>query len=271
MYLRPDEYHQSFNFDFLITPWEHDSARAAIAQAVTARSGGRFDTDLDPGEPRRDASCHPVRTADRHQLAHVAADRSGRGTRCRGGLRRARAATLLLLALPGSAYIYQGEELGLPEVWDLPPEVLDDPVWENSEHQQKGRDGCRVPIPWTIDGPSFGFGDGPPWLPQPAGFGDLSVEAQEGRSGSTLELYRSALAARSAHMRSDESLEWLDLGPQVLAFRRGSGAVCVTNFGPTADRPPTGRADRGDHRRQRRTTHGRHRVGAAGHVAPDGP
>lgn len=136
-----------------------------------------------------------------------------------------------MLALPGSAYLYQGEELGLPEVWDLPPEVLDDPVWENSGHQQKGRDGSRVPLPWTSDGPSFGFGGGEPWLPQPASFAELSVEAQGGVAGSTLELYRAALAARNVHMRGDESLEWLELGDEVLAFRRGSGVVCVVNFG----------------------------------------
>ena len=240
LYLRPDEYHQSFNFDFLITPWQHDSAKAAIGQAVTAAAavGSAPTWTLSNHDVMRHASRYglPIGTNWRTwpltgPVEALDAD---------AGLQRARAATLLLLALPGSAYLYQGEELGLPEVWDLPPEVLDDPVWENSEHQQKGRDGCRVPIPWTLDGPSFGFGAGQPWLPQPAVFGELSVEAQEGRPASTLELYRSALAARSLYMIADESLDWVELGPQVLAFRRGSGVVCVTNFGPTTVDLPTG-------------------------------
>lgn len=160
------------------------------------------------------------------------------------GLRRARAAGLLLMALPGSVYLYQGEELGLPDVWDLPPEVLDDPVWENSGHEQKGRDGCRVPIPWTADGPSFGFGAGPAWLPQPPEFGALSVEAQASDEASTLSLYRRALALRDEHFTADEAFAWVELdGPgaaEALAFRRGSGALCVVNFGVVPVALPAG-------------------------------
>jgi alpha-glucosidase len=151
------------------------------------------------------------------------------------GLRKARAATLTLLALPGSTYIYQGEELGLPEVWDLPEEVLDDPVWENSGHTNRGRDGCRVPIPWSSSGPSLGFGSGAGWLPQPEYYADFAAEAQEGVPGSTLELYRTALALRRQHLVGDETLEWVELDgadpKSVLAFRRGSGVLCVVNFG----------------------------------------
>jgi alpha-glucosidase len=109
--------------------------------------------------------------------------------------------------------------------------VLDDPVWRNSGHTQKGRDGCRVPLPWTVAGDSFGFGGDGTWLPQPAGFGALSVEAQAGVAGSTLEMYRSALAHRARWFTADEDLTWLELGDDVLAFRRGSGAVCVVNYG----------------------------------------
>ena len=116
------------------------------------------------------------------------------------GLRRARAAVLLLLALPGSTYLYQGEELGLPEVWDLDPTVLDDPVWTMSGHTLKGRDGCRVPIPWTTEPPSFGFGTAEPWLPQPAAFADFAVSAQEDDPASTLNLYRTALRLRREHL-----------------------------------------------------------------------
>ncbi len=240
LYLRPDEYHQSFNFDFLTTPWERDAAIGAIDRAIDAATSVG-------STPTWTLSNHDVmRHASRYGLP---SDVSWRTWPVTGpaelldpdvGLRRARAAALLLMALPGSLYLYQGEELGLPEVWDLPPEVLDDPVWENSGHTQKGRDGCRVPIPWTTTGPSLGFGDAGPWLPQPPQFADLSVEAQAGVAGSTLELYRSGLARRRELMVDDESFEWIEHGSDVLAFRRGSGTVCVVNFGATALTLPDG-------------------------------
>ena len=113
-------------------------------------------------------------------------------------------------------------------------------MWENSGHEQKGRDGCRVPIPWTTTGSSFGFGDGAPWLPQPDFFGKLSVETQTGVTGSTLEMYRQALGARAKYLTADEQLEWLELGDEVLAFRRGSGVLCIVNFGKDAMTLPTG-------------------------------
>jgi alpha-glucosidase len=138
-----------------------------------------------------------------------------------------------MLALPGSAYLYQGEELGLPEVADLAPEVLQDPIWERTRHAVKGRDGCRVPLPWTREGASFGFGGDRPWLPQPAGFGELSAQAQDGVEGSTLELYRAALRLRR-ELGGDESLQWVDQGPtavtHVLHLRRSTGWESVTNL-----------------------------------------
>jgi alpha-glucosidase len=240
LYLRPDEYHQSFNFDFLESPWEISAARIAIDRALDAAA-------TVGSTPTWTLSNHDVmRHATRYGLPD---DTKWRTWPVTGpvddlvvelGLRRARAATLLLLALPGSTYLYQGEELGLPEVWDLPPEVLDDPVWENSGHSQKGRDGCRVPIPWTLAGVSFGFGDAEPWLPQPESFGTMSVAAQTGVPGSTLELYRRALAARAKYLTADEHLAWLELGSNVLAFRRGSGVICVVNFGEDAVTLPNG-------------------------------
>ena len=240
LYLRPDEYHQVFNFEFLVTPWDRGAAATAIQRAVAAAH--------DVGSaPTWTLSNHDVmRHASRYGLP---ADVNWRTWPLTGpaealdaelGLRRARAASLLLMALPGSIYLYQGEELGLPEVWDLPPEVLDDPVWEDSGHQQKGRDGCRVPLPWATEGPSLGFGGADPWLPQPEWFADLSVAAQQGDPGSTLELYRSALAARAQHVQHDEVMEWLDLGADVLAFRRGSGVVCVVNYGNRPIELPAG-------------------------------
>lgn len=244
LYLRPDEYHQSFNFDFLTAPWAADAAAAAIDRALAASA--QVDST-----PTWTLSNHDVmRHATRYGLPN---DVDWRVWPVSGphdlldaelGLRRARAAGLLLMALPGSVYLYQGEELGLPDVWDLPPEVLDDPVWENSGHEQKGRDGCRVPIPWTADGPSFGFGAGPAWLPQPPEFGTLSVEAQASDEASTLSLYRRALALRDEHFTADEAFAWVELdGPgaaEALAFRRGSGALCVVNFGDVPVALPAG-------------------------------
>ena len=231
LYLRPDEYHQSFNFDFLTTPWGHDAARRAIEAATRAATA---------------VGSTPTWTLSNHDvMRHTTRYGLPPGTNWRAwpltgpadlldpvaGLRRARAATMLLMALPGSMYVYQGEELGLPDVWDLPPEVLDDPTWENSDHAQKGRDGCRVPMPWTATGTSFGFGSDGSWLPQPPSFAEYAVEVQSGRPGSTLEMYRSGIELRKRYLEADEDLDWLDLGPDVLAFRRGNGVVCALNYG----------------------------------------
>ena len=150
------------------------------------------------------------------------------------GQARARALALLMLGLPGSAYVYQGEELGLPEVWDLPEAVLDDPVFYRSGGVQRGRDGCRVPLPWDGSEPSFGFGppgSTEPWLPQPASFAEFAAEAQAGREGSFLEMFRAAISLRSKFGVSDEEVHLLDLGPDVVAYQRGSGLTCVVNFG----------------------------------------
>ena len=156
------------------------------------------------------------------------------------GLRRARAATLLMLALPGSCYLYQGEELGLHEVSDLPAEVLQDPIWQRTLNTKKGRDGCRVPLPWTGEGDSYGFGGGPSWLPQPAGFSRTAVTAQSGRPESTLELYREALRVRR-QLQTLEQLEWVPTGdPDVLHLVRPGGWHCVTNFGSAPVALPEG-------------------------------
>jgi alpha-glucosidase len=231
LYCRPDEYHQTFDFHFLKAPWDPAVMRSTIEASVAGTAAvGSIPTWV--------LSNHDVvRHATRYGLSNDVDERAwlmdgdpadlDRAL----GLRRARAATLLMLALPGSAYLYQGEELGLPEVHDLPEAVLDDPVWERSGHTDKGRDGCRVPIPWKREGPSFGFGDNGSWLPQPESWAGYSVEAQTGVPGSTLELYREALRLRTGHLRDDEDLEWLELGDEAIAFRRGSGLTCVVNFG----------------------------------------
>ncbi|MFI1399545.1 glycoside hydrolase family 13 protein [Streptomyces sp. NPDC020681] len=232
-YVRPDELHQAFNFQYLGTHWDAAELRAVI------------DVSLDAMRPvgapatwvlsNHDVTRHATRFANPPAGTQIreAGDREL-------GLRRARAATLLMLALPGSAYVYQGEELGLPDVTDLPDEVRQDPAFGRSEGQDGFRDGCRVPIPWTVEGSSYGFGTGGSWLPQPSEWGGLSVEAQTGDPESTLELYRRALAARRAHpaLGAGDAVEWLDAPEGVLAFRRAGGFVCTVNTTGQAVRIP---------------------------------
>ncbi|MEZ5227617.1 MAG: glycoside hydrolase family 13 protein [Acidimicrobiales bacterium] len=240
LYLRPDEYQQSFNFNFLEVDWDAAAMTEVIASSCTdaAAVGSAPTWVLSNHDVVRHATRYglPAGTNWRHWLLdgpHEILD-------AELGLQRAKAATLVILSLPGSAYLYQGEELGLPEVWDLPPEVLDDPVWEQSEHTIKGRDGCRVPIPWTTDGPAFGFGETSPWLPMPEAFGPLSAEAQTGDPASTLEFYRGAIAIRREHLSQDESIELVEAPENIVAFRRGSGVECWLNVGVTDVALPEG-------------------------------
>lgn len=239
-YIRPGEYHQAFDFDFLNSPWDANEMQDRIDTALT--SAGDVDS-----VPTWVLSNHDVvRHATRYGLPAEVNPREwlldGDRTLLDAelGLRRARAATLLLLALPGSVYLYQGEELGLPEVHSLPTEVLQDPVWERSGHRSKGRDGCRVPIPWTIGGPSYGFGDAEPWLPQPDYWGILSVEAQENDPDSTLNLYRKAIKIRSDVFVGEDRLEWREGGEGTIRFGRGGGIECIVNLGSGAVPLPAG-------------------------------
>lgn len=211
-YVRPDELHTAFNFNFLLAAWDAEELRAAIATSVEAL--GRV------GAP-------PTWVLSNHDVVrHVA--RYGGGAR---GVRRARAAALLMLALPGGAYIYQGEELGLPEVLDLPDAARQDPTFLRSGGRDVGRDGCRVPLPWSGDRPSYGFGPGAAaWLPQPPEWAGLTVERQAGDPLSMLALYRDALCVRREHPAlGDGAIEWIEAGDHVVAFRRPPGFACVVN------------------------------------------
>ncbi|MDR0416468.1 MAG: glycoside hydrolase family 13 protein [Propionibacteriaceae bacterium] len=160
------------------------------------------------------------------------------------GLSRARAAIACLLALPGAVFLYQGEELGLPEVVDIPDDDRQDPTFFRSD--DVGRDGCRVPLPWEPEGPSFGFGLGPAHLPQPAWFADYAASSQAADPQSTLSFYRQALAVRrglqheSGQLADPASLEWLPAPPDVLHFRRPGGWHCVVNFGAAPAPLPDG-------------------------------
>jgi alpha-glucosidase len=232
LYLRPDEYHQSFNFDFLEAPWDAATFAAIIESSArgAAEVGSAPTWVLSNHDVMREATRYGLPNATNWRTWPV--EGPPELLNVEQGARRARAAALVLLSLPGSAYIYQGEELGLPEVWDLPPEVMDDPVWERSGHTQKGRDGCRVPLPWEADGPSLGFGTGEPWLPQPASWSAIAAAVQAEDAGSFHALYTAAIALRRQWAVADEEVQMVDLGPDVVAYRRGSGLTCVINMGP---------------------------------------
>ena len=140
----------------------------------------------------------------------------------------------MMLALPGSSYLYQGEELGLPEHTTLAPGFRQDPTFFRTKGERVGRDGCRVPLPWTKTGSSFGFGSGGSHLPQPSWYGSVSVETQDGVQGSTLELYRKLINLRK-QLQTSEEITWHRnwFAPKLLHFSRPGGWHCVTNFGNT--------------------------------------
>ncbi len=212
-YLRPDELHTAFNFDYLQAGWDAEVVRTVIDKTI--------DELRVVGAPATWVlSNHDV---TRHRT------RFGGGE---VGLARANAGALLTLALPGGAYIYQGEELGLEEVLDIPGELRQDPIFARTGGERVGRDGCRVPLPWSGTEAPFGFGPaGTPWLPQPAEWAEQTVERQDGDPDSTLNLYRAALAVRRANTDlGDGSSSWLDTGEGVIALRRGENFVSVTNF-----------------------------------------
>jgi alpha-glucosidase len=253
-YVNPTAFHQSFAFDLMFCAWNAERIRSVVDATLSA---------LQP------LGLWPAWTLNNHDTQRGVtrfgrADVSEIGGFHEGvfatssaqidlaaGERLSRAAALFVMALPGCMYLYAGEELGLPEVLDIPVEARQDPVFLNSGGQSLGRDGCRVPLPWSPDAlGAYGFSqvgariDSPvtpdsrvtPWLPQPAGWGNFSVEAQEGQAGSTLDLYRAAgrLRAEWADFHT-EDLQWLNHpeafpAADLLAFRRGQ-IVVVMNLG----------------------------------------
>lgn len=232
-YIRPDEMHQAFNFEYLQAPWTASAQYAVITRSLEA-------TDQVGAPTTWVLSNHDVvRHASRLGLPVGTPRPNGIGSGdpqpdAALGLRRARAATLLMLALPGSAYLYQGEELGLPEHMTLPDEARQDPIWKRSDHTERGRDGCRVPIPWEADAPSYGFGPtDASWLPQPPLFSEYALDRQRGVPGSTYELYRTALRLRREYGLGRGALFWLESGDEVLTFRN-SDLTVLTNFGAAA-------------------------------------
>ncbi|MGW4523391.1 glycoside hydrolase family 13 protein [Amycolatopsis sp. NPDC004378] len=236
-YLRADELNQAFYFDLLMQPWGAEDFRASVDRAMRQlittnapitwtlanhdvhRAVSRYGlVEADPAPPSNDPFAAKMRPRG---VVDVAL-----------GERRARAAILFTLALPGSVYLYQGEELGLPEVLDIPADRRRDPIFFRTAGAEAGRDGCRVPLPWASGEPTFGFspaGAEEPWLPQPDWFGKYAVSEQEMDAGSTLNLYRRALKARRGLPEGE--FAWREEpGPSVVAFTCRD-ITCVTNFG----------------------------------------
>jgi alpha-glucosidase len=222
-YLRPDELHTVFNFDYMLCPW--DAARLRTTVDASLATAGLVDAPatwvLESHDKPR------VRTRFALDAAGMDInDRSGPGNDALGAL-RGRAATLFMLGLPGSAYLYQGQELGLREVWELPAEVRQDPAFARTNGADGLRDGCRVPIPWTDERPGCGFGvTGESWLPMPLDWGAASVARQDRNPLGALALVRRALRLRRAEAALRVGvMTWVaHEDPDVLVLRRSGGA-----------------------------------------------
>ncbi|WP_419706122.1 glycoside hydrolase family 13 protein [Promicromonospora sp. NFX87] len=236
-YVRPDEMHQAFNFSFLTAPWDAAKMRTVVDVSLGTMDAVGAPTTwvLSNHDVVRHASRFGLAEIGGRQLNGIAATDPQPDAEL--GLRRARAATLLMLGLPGSAYLYQGEELGLPDHTALPAEVRQDPSFFRTGGAEPGRDGCRVPLPWVGGAPGNGFGPtGRTWLPQPDVYADLAADRQYGVAGSTYEMYRTALELRRAEKIGTAGLAWVDAlagSPDVVAFQV-SGVVVVSNLGEAA-------------------------------------
>jgi alpha-glucosidase len=219
-YQRPDELHQSFYFEFLRAHWDDqilydvvDRGLGTIAASGSSVAWVLNNHDMPRSVTRYGDGAPGIEVGDVDL-----------------GTLRARAAALLMLALPGAAYVYQGEELGLPEVTDLPTEVLTDPMFYRTQGAPRGRDGCRVPLPWATSEDGLGFSPAKPWLPQPNWFADHAVDRQLRSGESMLHLYREALGLRRRlPALAADGFRWLRTEPGVLAFTRGGDFACVVN------------------------------------------
>jgi alpha-glucosidase len=243
-YLRADEMHTAFNFDYLNCPWEATALRSVIDATLAAHApvGAPATWVLS----NHDVTRHVTRYGRADTSFVMAARQHRTPVDLDLGRRRARAALLLNLALPGSCYLYQGEELGLEEVEEIPASEREDPIFHRTGGADVGRDGCRVPLPWSGDRPPFGFSPATatadPWLPQPASWAGRTAHDQQGRADSMLEFYRAALALRRTERPlHDEGLRWLSApDAHVLHFARGTAFHCLVNISDAPVELPPG-------------------------------
>lgn len=241
LWVRPDEMSQAFNFDYMFTDWAAPALRAVIDESIAAFGGVGAPSTwvLSNHDVVRHASRLAL-TAENPQGAGIGPTSPGQPDPVLG-LRRARAATALMLALPGGAYLYQGEELGLPEVIDLPDDARQDPTWFRTKGEKYGRDGCRVPIPWEADAPAAGFNTtGASWLPQPSGWSAFARDAEEADPDSTLHLYRSALRLRREHGLGTGSVHWLPGFRRSTLALRTRDVTVIANLGAASVALPAG-------------------------------
>ncbi|MHA7275279.1 glycoside hydrolase family 13 protein [Arthrobacter sp. Hz1] len=211
-WVREDQMHQTFNFSYLAAPWDSTELRRIITASLEA-----FDRVAAPTTwvlSNHDVVRHPTRLGQGPTEAGRQGDGIGPDDEQpdhRLGLRRATAASAFMLGLPGGVYLYQGEELGLPDHTEMPHHYRQDPSYHRTEGNRLGRDGCRVPLPWTTEGASLGYSHtGESWLPQPEGWAELSREAQQKDPRSVLSLYKNALAQRRLHQLGSGSLAWAE-------------------------------------------------------------
>ncbi|MEK9987617.1 MAG: glycoside hydrolase family 13 protein [Aquiluna sp.] len=240
-WVREDEYHQAFNFEYLATEWEAKRLKEVVDESLA--EFGAVGAPSTWVLSNHDVIRHVTR------LSYDEIPKQGDGIGPdypqpdeAKGQRIGRAASAFMLGLPGSSYLYQGEELGLPEHTTLEPEYRQDPTFFRTSGERVGRDGCRVPIPWEADSPAFGFSEtGNSWLPQPENYRSYSRDQQEGVTGSTLELYKRLLRVRKEHSLGDGSVEWDEdlCTDSTLAYKNGSVLV-VANFGPDSLTLPAG-------------------------------
>ena len=241
-YVRSDEMHQAFNFGFLATKWNAAALRDVIDESLAAFGGvgGPSTWVLSNHDVIRHASRLVLSSTSEGQPTGLGPNSPEIPDRV-GGLCRARAATALMLALPGSSYLYQGEELGLPEVIDIPDALRQDPTFRRTQGERYGRDGCRVPIPWEADSPAYGFNHtGESWLPQPASFAELARDQQTGDENSTLELYRALLAIRRERRLGQGGLTWDNSYPDHVVAFTNNGVTVIANTGDEEVELPRG-------------------------------
>ncbi len=232
LYASADELGQAFNFELLNANFNATEFKTVIDRGLTqAKALGSSSTwCLNNHDQMRPATKYGLLpTVDHIRWKNSAGATSPLDENL--GMRSAIAASMLIMALPGCTYIYQGEELGLHEVLGIPEDQIQDPQYLRNLKVDVGRDGCRVPLPWTSSGSSFGFGDGGSHLPQPQWFAKNSVEVESKDPQSPLSIFRKALELRKG-LVTEEEMQWHETGDaNVLHFSRPNGWHCITNFG----------------------------------------
>ena len=242
-WVRPDEYHQTFNFGYLETPWDRDALEKVVIESL--REFGKVGAPSTWVLSNHDT----IRHTSKYGVPNLPLHGMGIGPNSEQpdeaiGLRKARAASAFMLGLPGGAYIYQGEELGLPEHTMLEGKYRQDPTWFRTNGERVGRDGCRVPLPWEANGgPSFGFNTtGKSWLPAPESFKRYARDAQEGVPGSTLELYKRLIKERKEFaMGSGEFRFAPEYSSDSTLGYINNGVLVISNFGPDSVNIPAGK------------------------------